>query len=167
MIITCNNCKKKFNIDSNLISDDGRLLQCSNCEHRWFFKKTVSSNADDKDDAIGFDQKNTSNNMEINLLDKLKEKIEVSTDQNLDQEIEKKIEVNINNISSTKTKQKKLDNYKMFNIFIVTIISFLAFVIIIDTFEHPIGKVFPSVELMLYNLYESIKDITLFIKDLI
>ena len=42
MIITCNNCNKKFDIDSNLISDKGRLLQCASCDHKWFFKKEVS-----------------------------------------------------------------------------------------------------------------------------
>ena len=41
MIITCNNCNKKFDIDSNLIPDKGRLLQCASCDHKWFFKKEV------------------------------------------------------------------------------------------------------------------------------
>jgi len=44
MIITCNNCYKKFNIDSNLISDKGRLLQCASCDHKWFFKKEALEN---------------------------------------------------------------------------------------------------------------------------
>ena len=44
MIITCNNCNKKFDIDSNLISDKGRLLQCASCDHKWFFKKEVLEN---------------------------------------------------------------------------------------------------------------------------
>mgnify|MGYP003690141213 CR=1 FL=1 len=39
MIITCINCNKKFNIDSNLIPDMGRLLQCASCDHKWFFIK--------------------------------------------------------------------------------------------------------------------------------
>ena len=41
MIITCNNCNKKFDIDSTLIPDKGRLLQCASCDHKWFFKKEV------------------------------------------------------------------------------------------------------------------------------
>ena len=44
MIITCNNCNKKFDIDSNLIPDKGRLLQCASCDHKWFFKKEVIEN---------------------------------------------------------------------------------------------------------------------------
>ena len=44
MIITCNNCNKKFDIDSSLIPDKGRLLQCVSCDHKWFFKKEVLEN---------------------------------------------------------------------------------------------------------------------------
>ena len=41
MIITCNNCNKKFDVDSSLIPDLGRLLQCASCDHKWFFKKEI------------------------------------------------------------------------------------------------------------------------------
>ena len=41
MIIACNNCNKKFDIDSSLIPDNGRLLQCASCDHKWFFKKNI------------------------------------------------------------------------------------------------------------------------------
>ena len=41
MIIECPECKKKFEIDNNLIPSTGRLLQCSSCDNKWFFKKTV------------------------------------------------------------------------------------------------------------------------------
>ena len=41
MIIICISCNKKFDIDSNLIPEKGRLLQCNGCNHKWFFKKEV------------------------------------------------------------------------------------------------------------------------------
>ena len=41
MIISCEACNKKFEIDSNLIPSEGRTLQCGSCEHQWFFKKKV------------------------------------------------------------------------------------------------------------------------------
>ena len=37
MIITCPNCNKKFNIDEKLIPKNGRLLQCSSCNHKWHY----------------------------------------------------------------------------------------------------------------------------------
>ena len=41
MIIECPECKKKFEIDNNLIPSTGRLLQCSSCSHKWYFKKEI------------------------------------------------------------------------------------------------------------------------------
>ena len=37
MIVSCPNCDKKFNIDEKLIPEKGRLLQCSNCNHKWHY----------------------------------------------------------------------------------------------------------------------------------
>ena len=162
MIITCNNCNKNFNVDSNLISDAGRLLECSSCEHKWFFKKKEASSTNDIDDIINFNH-NKSNKNEITPFNEPIEKIDGSLHQELDENINEKIEVNIDNDLSIESNQKKK---KKFNIFLVTIITFVAFIILVDTFKHPIGKFVPSIELILYNLYESIKDVSLFIKDL-
>ena len=169
MIITCNNCNKKFDIDSNLIPDKGRLLQCASCDHKWFFKKEVLENTVspiDEDISIDsvniFDQNNSSTNEEESVSDAPKDEVEVD----LEEETKEKIEININESPQVNTKPKKQKNFKILNIFIVAIISFVAFIIIVDTFKYPIGKIVPNIEFILYNLYESIKDISLFIRDL-
>ena len=169
MIITCNNCNKKFNIDSNLISDKGRLLQCASCDHKWFFKKEVLENTvspiDEETgiDSINiFDQNNSSINEEESVSNAPKDEVEVD----LEEQTKEKIEVNINESTQVNTKPKKQKNFKILNIFVVAIISFVAFIIIVDTFKYPIGKIVPNIEFILYNLYESIKDISLFIRDL-
>ena len=182
MIITCNNCNKKFDIDSSLIPDKGRLLQCASCDHKWFFKKEVLENTVnpivediDNDNVNIFVQNNLSNNDEINPSDLLKDEVHVDTEEKLDEKIEvnneeepkNKIDANTNERTTTNDKPKKQKNFKILNIFIVAIISFVAFIIIVDTFKYPIGKIVPNVEFILYNLYESIKDISLFIRDLI
>ena len=41
MIISCDQCHKKFEIDSNLIPKDGRLLECGSCNHKWFYKQDI------------------------------------------------------------------------------------------------------------------------------
>ena len=41
MIITCPNCNKKFEIDSSLIPENGRLLQCGSCNHKWHYVKEI------------------------------------------------------------------------------------------------------------------------------
>ena len=38
MIITCPNCNKQFKIDSSLIPNEGRDLQCGSCNNVWFYK---------------------------------------------------------------------------------------------------------------------------------
>ena len=38
MIISCPSCKKKFEIDANLIPIEGRNLQCGSCLNVWFYK---------------------------------------------------------------------------------------------------------------------------------
>ncbi|MDB4084194.1 zinc-ribbon domain-containing protein [Candidatus Pelagibacter sp.] len=181
MIITCNNCNKKFDIDANLIPNKGRLLQCASCDHKWFFKKEVLENdvspivEDIDNDSVNiFDQNNPSNNDEINPSDLTREEIEVDIEEKLDEKIKvnneeepkNKIDANINESTAANTKPKKQKNFKILNIFIVAIISFVAFIIIVDTFKYPIGKIVPNIEFILYNLYESFKDISLFIRDL-
>ena len=168
MIITCNNCNKKFDIDSSLIPDKGRLLQCASCDHKWFFKKEVLEkkitpiNEDTSDKVNIFDQNNSSINDEENVSDTLNDEVKA----NLEEETKEKIEININEVPQENTKLKKQKNFKILNIFVVIIISFVAFIIIVDTFKYPIGKIVPNIEFILYNLYESIKDISLFIRDL-
>jgi len=169
MIITCSNCNKKFDIDSNLIPDKGRLLQCASCDHKWFFKKEVleiTVSPTDEDISIDnvniFDQNKSPINEEESVSDVPKDEAEVD----LEEEIKEKIEIKINESTQVNTKPKKQKNFKILNIFIVLIISFVAFIIIVDTFKYPIGKIVPNIEFILYNLYESIKDISLFIRDL-
>jgi len=177
MIITCNNCNKKFNVDSNLIPDKGRLLECASCNHKWFFKKEILENTaspivEDNDNVL--DQDNLINNKEINPSDLSKEETEVDTEEEHDEKIKvnndeapnKKIDANIDENTTVNAKPEKQKNFKILNIFVVVIISFVAFIIIVDTFKYPIGQVVPNIEFILYNLYESIKDISLFIRDL-
>ena len=38
MIIACINCDKKFNVNSDLIPNEGRTIQCGSCNHVWFLK---------------------------------------------------------------------------------------------------------------------------------
>ena len=148
---------------------------------KWFFKKEVLENTVspivediDNDNVNVFDQNNPTNNNEINPSDLSEEQVEIDAVEELDEKIEiynkeeteKNIEVNINEDIPVISKPKKLNNFKILNSFIVVIISFVAFIIIVDTFKYPIGKIIPNIEFILYNLYESIKDTFLFIRDL-
>ena len=173
MIISCIKCNKKFDIDDGLIPEKGRLLECSSCNHRWFFKDVISNN------VVKNELSNTTN---ILHSPSIEEKDDISIKGDLvDEEIliNKEPEIQIYetnnnafksktltkiNIEKNKNKKKKIN---ILNIIIVFIISFTALIILIDTFKLPISVIFPNIEFLLYNLYESIMDIKLFINDLI
>ena len=110
MIITCNNCNKKFDIDSTLIPDKGRLLQCASCDHKWFFKKEFLEkkispiNEDTSIDNVNiFDQNNSSINDEESVSDAPNDEVEVD----LEEEIKEKIEINIMKAHKKILNQKK------------------------------------------------------------
>ena len=51
MIITCPCGKKKFNVDTNLIPDKGRLVKCGTCDETWFFKKSDQRTLETSEDV--------------------------------------------------------------------------------------------------------------------
>jgi len=142
MIITCENCNKKFEINDDLIPKRGRLLQCGSCDHQWFFKTVIK----DK-------------------ISSLEPSVDLSNAQEI-QETELTQEIQIKKVKQTNPiiKAKQLNYYK---IFIVFIISIVALIVLIDTFKHQINLLFPNTVTILNNLHESLRDIILFIKDLI
>jgi len=153
MIIDCPSCKKKFEIDSNLIPEKGRLLKCGNCNHTWFFDKTKI--IDTKEINIPKNYKKTPKK------DTTKQKNIIENSQSI---IKKDIKK-----SSAIVKYEKKSEFS-FGIFlsyiVVSIISFIALIIIIDTFKNPLYDKIPQLEFIITSLFETLKDIRLFIKDL-
>ena len=156
MIISCPACKKKFEIDSNLIPKDGRNLQCGSCLNVWFFKLEKNlSDLEIKDNIE--DLKVNDNRNEIK-----KEKTEEIL-------INKK---EYNNSRKDKAlikyeKKTKLSFVNFIGYFIVLLISFVALLIVLDTFQVLLYPVIPNLELILFNFYETLLDIYLFTKNLI
>ena len=153
MIIICPSCEKKFEIDSNLISEKGRLLKCGSCHHTWFFNKNDQINNYEKITTKPLEDKKTT--------PKATEKI----NQNIYNDVSKLP----NNKGSELIHYQPKFNFsfsKILNYLIVSIISFIAIIIILDTFKTPLSIYFPNIELILYNLFETLKDLILFIKDL-
>ena len=156
MIIDCPSCNKKFEINSNMISDSGRLLLCSNCNHKWFFKKKVENNTTEIISDVS-DKITESFNKTLETEPHLYE----ASDLNENEPTEGQVS---NKASYVEPKNQK--KIKILNLLIVLIISFIGIIIILDTFKYPIGKINPNVEYYLYNLYETLKDIKLFINNL-
>jgi len=149
MIISCDQCHKKFEIDSNLIPKDGRLLECGSCNHKWFYKQDI----EDKTEEIIIEPQ--LKNIEEENIDPIPTNI--SQINELDTSFKKKEII----------ENKKIKKIGVLNIIIVFIISFVALIILIETFKDPISIYIPNIEFILNSLHEILRDIILFFKDLI
>lgn len=164
MIITCPNCNKQFKIDNFLIPDEGRDLQCGSCNHIWFYNSKEKNN-----EVLELKHEIFIEDIEIKDENKEKKKEE-------EQPPEKIIKAELNNKKKEKNQEKlkntttlkKTENKgsKFFSYLIVFIISFVALIILLDTLKTPLIKVFPELEIILFNLFETLQDIKLFIIDL-
>ena len=161
MIISCPSCHKKFKIEDALIPSKGRNLQCGSCNHNWFYKI---------EHKIAEPLK-----LEVNI----EEKIEPSDDnvlisdtsESLKAKLEQELVNDVKNddIIQNSDLPKKSENItfgKLLSYIIVSIISFAVFVILIDTLKTPLIDIFPGLEILLFNLFETLQDIKLFIIDL-
>ena len=151
MIITCEQCSKKFEIESSLIPENGRHLQCSSCNHQWFYKKDVlkKSKVILKKEGIKTEQ----TGLKIEDTDNIK-----VFDYMINTKSVKRKH------SYTSPKDKKIS---FLSLSLVFVISVAALIILLDTFKSPISLMIPNIEFVLDNLYETFKDILLFSQDLI
>ena len=149
MIITCPCGEKKFEVNQKLIPDKGRLLKCGSCNQTWFFNKNEN-----------VEIKSSTNE----VFEEEKPKIQ-----------KKKIRKPESNFSNNTKKGSELVKYqpkynftfgKFLSYIIVSIITFIAIIIVLDTFKNPLINIFPNLELILYNLFETLRDLILFAKDL-
>ena len=168
MIISCPNCIKKFNIDEKLIPINGRLLQCSSCKHRWHYDLP-------KDQNIVSELSKEEITEDTTKVDLIKINPAKSNDE-IKSKIKKKQKVK-------KTRKKKIKEYEdedsdnivepkntsrsFFNILLIIIITFIALILVLDTFKNNLSDYFPFLIPTLNNFYEIIFDISSFIKDLI
>ena len=164
MIVSCPNCSKKFSISESLIPKDGRLLQCSNCNHKWHFQIPIEPLNNVKS-IKPIDSQEQTNNENISPENIKKNKLIKKT-----KKIRKK-SYKKNNETDLKIVNKKtisIENHiSLFNSFLIIIITLLTFLIILDTFKVQISNYFPIIIPILDNLYNIFFDISSFIKNLI
>ena len=178
MIISCIDCNKKFEIDKELIPQEGRLLQCGNCNNQWFFKDEINI---EKKSELGVEIKQSNKNnlnektTDTQFLDDENKKTtdtQFSDDENkkttdtqfLDDEDKKTTDTQFPDDEDKKTTYKKNNKPKFttLNLILVFIITSMAIIIVVDTFKGPISDFIPNVDFLLTNLYETVKDVILF-----
>ena len=162
MIIGCINCGKNFNVNSDLIPAEGRLIKCGSCNHIWHFKREKFSkiqtpnNVQNNHKDLSLSKNDIGDNKSSTMLE-AKELYQNITGNN-----EQKIRENLDPVN--KNNNKKMSN--LFSYLLVIIISFVTFIILVDTLKSPLINLFPGLEIVLFNLFEIIQDIKLFIIDL-
>ena len=155
MIIICPSCGKKFELDENLIPDKGRLLKCGSCDQTWFYNKNVESSVKPP--------------TEENILKTEIKKKDLEIEDIKNNEIYKSNRNLPDNKRTQLIKYKSNSNFtigKFLSYILVSLITFVALIVILDTFKNPLSVFFPNLELILYNLFETLRDLTLFAKDL-
>ena len=129
MIIVCPSCGKNFDVDENLIPDKGRLLKCGSCNHTWLFNKNKNAEV-----------KSSINEVVAEERSNIKEKIIRKPKSNFSTNIQKGSEL---------VKYQPKYNFtfgKFLSYIFVSIITFIAIIIILDTFKNPLTIIFPNLE---------------------
>ena len=158
MIIQCVNCSKKFAVNSDLIPSAGRTIQCGSCNHVWFYKKGQENQ------YLKTEIKSKDNELSSKVIQKNKPK---TKDIGKKQKLSNNQKITSRKSEIVKYEPKSTFSFgKFLSYILVLIISFIAVILILDTFKIQLYNIFPRLEIFLFNLYETLKDIQLFIKDL-
>ena len=154
MIITCENCFKKFNINESLIPKEGRELQCGSCNYKWFFKTQIDTITLENELSINSNKTETSENNN-NII------------ENLNTDTIKNKKIKTSSSKNVVTERIAHKSPKIIKKSLVFIISIIAIIILIDTFKFQLSNYIPELNFLLNNLYETLKDILLFFNDLV
>jgi predicted Zn finger-like uncharacterized protein len=181
MIISCIKCQKKFSVDDKLIPELGRILECGSCLHQWHYipvlliNKNIDTNKTEgiikNDEPVIFDKK-TNEKKIIPDVDNNNNKNSIPNFENDNVQVEP---VNVNaqvepvndNVQVEPVIENKKKKSNFLNKLLVIIITFVAVIIILDTFRDQLLSIFPSLDLYLNSLYNVINDIFLFVANLI
>ena len=158
MIIECVNCQKKFSVNAELIPPTGRTIQCGSCNHIWFFDVKHQN-------KLKIDKTKVEKNTNILSEKKVSKRSTFKSDEITKKSTNKKAKKKEFEIIEYKAKKGFTFN-KFLSYIIVLLISFVGLLIVVDTFKISIYQTFPILELLIFSLFETLKDIVLFVKDL-
>ena len=130
-------------------------MKCGSCDQTWFYNKNVESSVKPP--------------TEENILKTEIKKKDLEIEDIKNNEIYKSNRNLPDNKRTQLIKYKSNSNFtigKFLSYILVSLITFVALIVILDTFKNPLSVFFPNLELILYNLFETLRDLTLFAKDL-
>ena len=142
MIIECQNCNKKFDLEDKLIPLKGRLVQCGFCHSQWHQLPNIITSS---------------------LKKKVIDKVDISKDEVKERSINKKKKIKSKDPIKQDFKKK---NIGFFSYIFIFLISIIAFFLIAETFEYQINNIFPNFGNYIIYVYETLNNILILIKDL-
>ena len=168
MIISCIKCNKKFTVEDKLIPKLGRILECGSCLHQWHYIPilVINKNIDtSKTEDINKNNEPIIFDKNINESSTIDAKIIPSVDNNNTKNSIPNLDDNKKTTDLFVENKKTKSNF--LNKLLVVILTFVALIIILDTFRDKLSSIFPSLDLYLYSLYNVLTDIFLFVTNLI
>ena len=160
MIINCIKCDKKFEVNASLIPDGGRTIQCGSCNHVWFYKPKIEQSKNEISSPKSNDD----------ILENKKD------DQDNEKSTKTEETNNLEKFTNTEPSSHELINEnkkttfnisKFLSYFLVFLITFIALIIVLDTFKTPLSNIIPGLEIFLDSFFETLKDLYLFLRNLL
>tara|TARA_B100000767_G_scaffold225922_1_gene215419 strand:- start:140 stop:649 length:510 start_codon:yes stop_codon:yes gene_type:complete len=166
MILSCNSCEKKFVVPDKAITISGRLVQCGSCGNKWKqFPEKIDQKKELSKPNFNLNKEKIKNITKIKKLKKNKKK---SFNLYSPEYLAKKHGININDSNDTeKNLTKKSISFGFYNSLILLIVVFITLSRSLYFFEDVIVKNFPISEFYLNYFFESLKNISEIIKNLI
>ena len=194
MIIQCQSCEKRFEVNDRDIPSSGRLVQCGYCSTQWLqmpIDTSVTTNKQKGSENLAIKDFEASNEKTYRFLGR--QWVEVLPSGRLGILATKKISLELDKISGKKglkkgikTKKKSINpseeyiqkrkvqkNYEtknglgFFGYIFLSVIIFLSLIGIIETFKENIVTFFPEIDNQLKFIYESFANILMLIKDML
>ena len=145
MIVNCQNCNKKFEIEDQLIPKKGRLVQCGFCSSKWHQLPQIETTG-------------------VEPIDKKKEldKPEKLIKKRIDIQKEEK------NLTKSRSAKIKIKTKKIgfLSLILIILISTVATFLVIETFKIQIISFWPQADVYINHVYETLENIFILIKDL-
>ncbi len=142
MILTCPNCYSQFNVDDELIGEDGRKVRCTTCKETWFQEKSEDSDdVIDESDSIPDETEDTAEDHIDDIINDISSIINDIEDEDAAQQSQIIVE------KPAPTRQPANDHSKSKKVSaVLSIVIFALMFTILLSFAQPVMRAYPPAQ---------------------
>ena len=156
MLVTCNSCEKKFTVPDSAISESGRLLQCGSCGNKWTQYPIKEKQTKEIKKSLTIEKKQPPKEKKNkNPVKKKKREINLYSEEYLKKKHGLEIKDSSNNVKVKKNKVTT-SSTNFLSYLITTTIFIFAFFGVLNLTKDLIILNYPSTEILINSLYETI-----------